>query len=296
MTPSLTLNRRYAILATLAFCVLAYELERTATAITGESLIPQTSAPVWAKIVFHVGLGAPAMVLCIFWATSTIMSMHLHITPGLTIEGSRNSIVSHRIRRHLPYSPTGEGFTVKLNRLDDWHSWGLAGALFLITALPYWVLLVLFGRFVAIGPLYLAFRAIHLLPWPITVTAGAIGLGVMVIRRHHRTEFVSASDKTAMALVSFIAGADQWSNLGRWRASALYSLWLQKRGIFPLLTLITAIPCQRLMISLYDREWSAGKTRDEALSRILTLRVMRIVVAAAFYAAVLVVKLWPHVW
>ncbi len=298
MMRSLSLNLRFAAYATLAFCIFAYEAIRTTVAASHESFgwVPQTTAPPWARIGFHAVIAATAVALCAACAYRAVVSMQLHITPNLSVATARNSTAEPRLARLLPATPDNR-FTVQLNRLGDQRWWTMGAGLFLVTALPYWVLLAFVGHVAAVGPLYLALRIGRHLPAPVgaaLVAAGVLGLmALRLLRRRQRR--ISAADKPAMAIIAFIAGAETWTSRQQWRACALYSLWLQKRGILPFLTLLTAIPSQRLLMAIYCRQLKAGWSHDDALSHVFTIRVARLVTALAFYAAFVAVKLWPYV-
>jgi hypothetical protein len=124
MAPSLTLNRRSAVWATLLFLVFAYEATRAAAAVTGHfAWIPHVRvAPSWARVGFHAGLGAPAAAFCAVWAYRTIASMRLHITPRLTVASARETVAGSWFARRLPSAPN-RSYRVQLNSLDDWRWW-----------------------------------------------------------------------------------------------------------------------------------------------------------------------------
>lgn len=298
MGRSLMLNRRSAGWATLFFLLFVYEVQRAAEITTGRfTWVPHvTSAPSWGRVGFHAALAAPAFVLCVRWAYRAIASMQLRITPHLTSANARQAVAGSWLARRLPLAPESS-FTLQLNRLNDWRWWGLGAGLFLVTALPYWLLLGFVGHVVALGPIYLAIQAGRQLPWWLIALASGAGLiGLAARRRLNRRRRPLAADKPALLILAFLAGSEQWTTRQRWRACLLYSLWLQRRGVFPFLTLVTAIPSQRLIMELYRREIYVGRSHDEALSHILTLRTARIIAALFFYAVVAVVKFWPFIW
>lgn len=297
MTPSIALDRRAATMAFLAFVVTAYQAWRVLILAPGR-LDPfpfVTTAPMWARYGYHAAIMSTCLAACIVGAARAIRSLELHITPRLTVAQARSSVVGPRLAKWLPPAPTG-AFTVRLNRLDDWRWWGLGAGLFVVSALPYWLLIWAVGHIAAVGPLYVAARiAHHLPPWALALVALG-GLAAAIWRRRTRTARPAAVDKPALLLLAFVAGSEGWSTSQRWRVCLLYSLWLQGRGVFPLLTLLTAIPSQRLILALYRKEIQAGRAADAALSHVLTVRTARIAAALAFYAAVAVVKFGPLIW
>lgn len=296
MARALTLNHRSATWATLFFLLFVYQAQRAVGIFTGrfDGMPHVAAAPSWARVGFHAAIGTVAVALCAKWAFRAIHSLDLRITPRLTADSARTAVAGRWLSNRLPPAPEGS-FTVKLNRLSDWRWWSLGAGLFLVTALPYWLLLGLVGHLVALGPLYLVLQAGHHLPWWIVGPAAVAGIVGLAVRRR-RARGLPAADKPALLLLAFLAGSEDWSAGQRWRACLLYSLWLQKRGVFPFLTLLTAVPAQRLIMGLYHREIEAGRSPDEALSHILTLRTARIGAAMFFYAVVAVINFWPYIW
>ncbi len=297
---AISLSPRYAVLSMLTLVWALYQFLRTSAVVAGHHLrwVPETTQPELYRIGFHIILGFPAAVLCAVWACQAIASMQMYITPHITATKARQIVAGSWFTRHLPSAPVGS-FTIQFSRLNDTRIWASGIGLFLVTSLPYWLLLALFGHIVALGPLYLVGWIGHELPRWLSLGLLAAGLALLVIRRRfgrHRQRRASGADGPALAILTFMAGSEDWSSRQRWQASALYSLWLQKRGFFPLLTLFTAVPSQRLMLEIYTRRVKTGHTSEQAMSYILSLRTTRLIIAALVYLTIIFIRLWPHIW
>jgi hypothetical protein len=229
MAPSVTLNRRLSTVAAAAALLFFYETARLANQHL--RWVPGTDAPQWARIVFHASIGGMAVALCAACAARVIASMQVHISPSLSGAKAREAISSRALRGHLPKLPQAS-FTLELTELGDWHLWRTGAVLFLITALPYWLLIAMVGHVVAFGIPYLAIQAWRLFSWP----------------------------------------------------------------VFPVLTALTAVPSHRFMLTVYCRQVGSGRSPDEALSHLFSIRVARLVTALAFYSSVTLIKVRTHIW
>lgn len=292
MQPSIVVHRRSAMIAAATFLLFIYETARLANQHL--QWVPVTDAPQWARAGFHASIACLAIAVCSICAFQVIRSMQIRITPSLTSAQARQVISARVLEKRMPELDQTR-FTIRLALLGDWRTWCAGAGLFLVTALPYWVLLALFGRVVALGLPYLAVQAWRLFSWP---TAGAfllLWLAFVLVPKPTDVR-PTAADKAALTVIAFVAGSESWSGLDRWKVCVIYSLWLQRRGIFPLLTAVTAVPSLRVLIAVYCRLVGAGKSRDEALSHVLAIRVARLVTALAFYTIVALIRERAHIW
>lgn len=294
---ALTLSSRYAMLAALAFMCAGYQFLRSSAVIQNQHLtwVPQTTQPSLYRLSFHAAIGLLAAMLCIIWSIRAIASLRLRPTPAIPGATARQSVVSSKLARHLPPIPDGM-FTVKLNSLGESRWWIGGAGLFLMTSLPYWLLWFAVGHIVAFGPIYLAVWLSRSLPlWLILALVMSLGLVAIRVMRRRRNHD-STADRPALAIISFMAGSESWSSRERWRVSVLYSLWVQQKGVFPLLAFFTTIPAQRLMLEIYARKVRAGEPSEEAMSHILTIRTARLITAALAGIAITVIRIWPRIW
>jgi hypothetical protein len=296
MAPSVTLNRRLSTVAAAAALLFFYETARLANQHL--RWVPGTDAPQWARIVFHASIGGMAVALCAACAARVIASMQVHISPSLSGAKAREAISSRALRGHLPKLPQAS-FTLELTELGDWHLWRTGAVLFLITALPYWLLIAMVGHVVAFGIPYLAIQAWRLFSWPVAGGFLLLWLASLAARGLNRAQPHTrprAPDRAALTIIAFAAGAESWSTRERWQACVLYSLWLQSRMVFPVLTALTAVPSHRFMLTVYCRQVWSGRSPDEALSHLFSIRVARLVTALAFYSSVTLIKVRTHIW
>lgn len=298
MTSSSAINRRFALLAFALFWGFAYQTERMSGVITGRfSWIPHVAAaPLWFRLGFHAVFAAMVGLLCAFCSWRAITSIRLDISTHLTAAKARQAVVGSRLAPHLPPATDG-AYNIRLNQLNDWRCWTTGTGLFLMTLLPYWALLLVVGHGVAFGPLYAAIQIGHRLPWQFSAAAVTTILAARLLLRYLSAgPRIRGADKAAMTIIAFAAGSERWTGWQLWLASVIYSFWLQTRGFFPFLTLLTAVPSQRIMLALYCRRVDSGDTQEDALSYIFTVRVTRVIAACGFYTMVLAIRLWPVIW
>jgi hypothetical protein len=189
---------------------------------------------------------------------------------------------------HARHTPT-------VNHIMEWRLWGWGTFMTLITAAPYYVLLWIFGPWIITNVFALYFivgQRTHPLYYVITFVLGCLIVSPRVRRRwrirndKQRTRF---RDRPFLSAIAFIAESEHWTECQRMQASLTYAIALLCRGIFPLFTLLTGMATCRLYMALYLSELRDGKTCDEALSHIVTVRTIRILVSVCLLTIVTVV-------
>lgn len=186
---------------------------------------------------------------------------------------------------HALHTPT-------VNHLLEWRLWRWGTTMALLTAVPYYALLWAFGAWVITNGFALYFlvgRWTHPLYYVITSALGCLLVFPRVRRRwrtrndKQRTRF---RDRPFLMAIAFIAESELWTRGERWRACFTYGITLLSRGIFPLFTLFTGMITCRLYMALYLAELREGKTTDEALSHIMTVRTVRILASACVFLVI----------
>lgn len=249
---------------------------------------PNTSPSSFAKMDFYTGFTLMILV-CVYYAKLLAASVpgRLQIST-LTVTQARQRVVGKRVLSRLPWAPPGD-FTLRLS-WSDWRWWMYGVAFFFATSLPYWLLIVWVGPVVGVGVAYFAFR----LPRRILIGLGAVVILLVatlyVIKRRRRRR-VSQVDKSAMLVLAYMAGAEKWCEADKWRASMLYVLRLQERGV-PLLMTVTGTLSHRFLMSVYCNQVKCGVEPSQALSRVLALLSGRMLTVMGVYLPLAVVKAW----
>jgi hypothetical protein len=192
---------------------------------------------------------------------------------------ARELVIRGWLSRLLPpaddykYELTASGFR-------NWRVWATALIAFVLTATPYYALVLTIGPWVAINPLFLAYLAgRHLHPAIPIGLALVVAWRAIVRRRERRQTQSKLHDRSYLNAIAFVGGSELLSPYERLKACFAHSLVLQRRGILPLITLFTAIPGNWLFMEVYRRQVRNGSDRDAALGHIVTVRTARIGIA-----------------
>ncbi|HKX73176.1 MAG TPA: hypothetical protein VJM32_04150 [Candidatus Saccharimonadales bacterium] len=219
----------------------------------------------------------------------------------LTTAEARYAMAGKLLSRLLPpIKDDTARHTPTVNHLMRWRMWGWGTTMALVTAVPYYALLMIFGPWVITNVFALVvmigawthpimYFLLFALASPIAFARLRTRLRM---RRHGQRSRLR--DRPYLAAIAFIAESEHWTERERTRVCFAYAVGLLCRGIYPLFTLVTGMVTCRLYMALYLAELREGKTTDEAISHIMAVRTVRIlvsvgmllIVSTAFYMIV----------